>query len=76
MTRREIALKLVGVGWYVGLCIALGAAAGLWLDSKFATMPWLTLIGVGLGTFLAFFGIYRMILPALKRGQDKDRENS
>jgi hypothetical protein len=76
MNRREVALRLIGVGWYVGLCITLGTAAGLWLDSKFATLPWLTLIGVGLGTFVAFFGLYRMILPAVKREQDKNRENS
>ena len=27
-------VRLVGVGWYVGICIGVGAWAGLWADSE------------------------------------------
>jgi hypothetical protein len=54
------ALRLIGLGWYVGLSIAVGVAGGLWLDSKLDTSIVFTLVGLGIGLSVAFVGIYRM----------------
>lgn len=71
MRRRELAFRLVGVGWYVGICIFLGVFAGLWLDKKFDTSPILVLVGLILGIIIAFYGVYRMILPLIGDKDDK-----
>lgn len=71
MKRLVAALRLVGVGWYIGVCIFLGVIGGLWLDSKFNTEPWLVIVGLLLGVFLAFYGVYRMILPNMGKKQNK-----
>jgi len=64
--RWEAAARLVGLGWYVGICIVLGLLGGLWLDGKFGTKPLLTILGLVAGLVLAFYGVYRMILPSIK----------
>ncbi len=64
---------LIGVGWYVAISIILGVAGGLWLDSKFGTTPFLALAGIILGSFVAFYGLYKMLLPGLKQ-DDKDKD--
>ncbi len=43
------ALRLVGVGFFIGISIVLGVVAGLWLDSKFDTGPVLVIVGLILG---------------------------
>lgn len=64
MGRWRAALRLVGMGWFVGICIILGLAAGLWLDSVLHTSL-LWIIGLILGIVVAFYGTYRMLLPFL-----------
>ena len=73
MDRRLWALRFIGVGWYVAFCIVLGAGGGRWLDGKFDTTPVLTLVGVGLGTFLAFYGLYRMLVPGMNQGKRREK---
>ena len=73
MKRWVAALRLVGVGWYIAICIGLGIGVGFWLDRVAGTGPLLTLVGLGFGLLLAFFGVYRMLLPALRQERDKDR---
>jgi F0F1-type ATP synthase assembly protein I len=67
MNRWQAALRLIGVGWYIGGCIVLGVFAGLWLDSKFDTKPILVIVGLILGLIIAFYGVYRMILPNINK---------
>jgi F0F1-type ATP synthase assembly protein I len=73
MKRWVAALRLIGIGWYIAICIALGIGVGFWLDRVADTEPLLTLVGLGFGLLLAFFGVYRMLLPALRQERDKDR---
>jgi len=69
MSRWQAALRLVGVGWYVGVCIVGGVFAGLWLDGRLNTEPILVIVGLILGIIVAFYGVYRMILPNIgKKG--------
>jgi F0F1-type ATP synthase assembly protein I len=66
-----MALRLLGMGWYVGICIVLGVFGGLWLDSKLHTRPVLVIIGLLLGVVVAFYGVYRMILPNINQKRSK-----
>lgn len=65
MKRRSIALALrvLGLGWYVSVSIVLGVAGGLWLDRYLDTLPIFTIVGVLLGSALAFYGMYKLIAP-------------
>lgn len=71
MNRWVEVLRLSGVGFYIGGCIVGGVYLGVWLDKKVDISPVFTLLGLGLGLFAAFYGTYRMLLPALGRGKDK-----
>ena len=71
MGRWRAALKLVGVGWYVGICIVLGLVAGRWLDTMLNTSL-LWIIGLVFGIFIAFYGTYRMLLPFTSNKRDKE----
>ena len=63
--RMGMLLRLLGIGWYVGLCIAAGAVAGLWADRALDLSPLLTLLGIALGLIAAVGGLVRMILALL-----------
>ena len=67
MNKRTAALvlQLIGVGWYIALCIVGGLFSGLWFDGKLDSLPVFTILGVVLGVVLAFYGIYKMLLPIL-----------
>ncbi len=71
MSRWGAAFRLVGVGWYVGVCIVLGVLGGLWLDKKLNTTPILVIVGLIFGVIIAFYGVYRMILPNIGKKQNK-----
>lgn len=70
MKRWVAALRLMGIGWYIGCCIVLGVVGGLWLDNKFNTKPILVIVGLILGIVVAFYGTYRMILPTISNKQN------
>jgi len=74
MTRWLAALRLVGVGFFVGGSILLGVLAGLWLDNKLNSAPIWVIVGLFLGLVIAFYGVYRMLLPFM--GNKRDKENS
>ncbi|MEW6142485.1 MAG: AtpZ/AtpI family protein [Chloroflexota bacterium] len=49
-------------GWYVALSLVVPTGIGYWLDrGVFESTPLLTLVGLGLGTLVAFTGLYRML---------------
>ncbi len=72
MNRWAVALRLMGVGWYLGISIVLGLLGGRWLDSKLNSEPILMIVGLILGLVIAFYGIYQMILPLINNKQDKE----
>ena len=61
--KRLAAFRLVGVGFYIVLCIVGGVFGGIALDGRFGTSPVLTLVGLILGLVLAFYGVYQMLIP-------------
>lgn len=72
MRRWAAALRLVGVGFFVGGSIVLGVVAGLWLDNKLGSGPTWVIVGLFLGLIIAFYGVYRMLLPLMSNKQDKE----
>jgi len=73
MSRWVEALRLLGVGFFIGGSILGGVFLGLWLDSRFNTRPILVIVGLFLGLIVAFYGVYEMLLPLL--GKRKDEGN-
>jgi len=72
MQRWAAALRLVGVGFFIGGSIVLGVVAGLWLDNKFNSEPTWVIVGLFLGLVIAFYGVYRMLLPLMNNKQGKE----
>ncbi len=73
MGRWVAALRLTGVGFFIGGAIALGVFGGHWLDGRLGTgVFWI--IGLIFGIAVAFYGVYQMLLPLI--GNKRDGENS
>jgi F0F1-type ATP synthase assembly protein I len=60
-----VALRLTGLGWYIAVCVVGGVLGGLGLDKLLDTTPIFTLVGTILGSIVAFWGVYKMVLPIL-----------
>ena len=50
----------------IALAMVIGLGIGYWLDTRFNTSPWLTLIFLGLGVIAGFRNIYL----AMKRSRE------
>lgn len=72
MDRWTEALKLLGLGWYVALCILAGVGLGLALDHWLDVMPLFTLVGLVIGLLVASIGVYRQLLEVIQ-GNGHDR---
>ena len=71
MGRWVAALRLVGVGFFIGGSIALGIFAGRWLDTKLNTQ-FFWIAGLILGIVVAFYGVYQMLLPLMSNKRNKE----
>ena len=76
MDRRLIALRLLGLGWYVALCVVAGAVGGIWLDRLSGLTPLFTLLGVLIGTVAAFYGLYKMVIPLFNSNSTSRKSGS
>ncbi len=74
MRRWVAALRLVGIGFFISGSILLGVVAGQWFDGKLNSQPFFVIAGLILGIIIAFYGVYRMVLPDIRN--KKDRGNS
>jgi hypothetical protein len=73
------ALQLLVVSFYVPLSLLMPTGIGLWLDKRAGhEFPSYTLIGLGIGTVIMVYGVYRMVRPFLKEttGETKEEEKS
>jgi len=61
------------VGLEFSLSVLVGLFGGQWLDRKFHTGPWLTLIGMGFGTAAAVQTLWRAAKKARKELEAEDR---
>ena len=67
-----VALRLTLLGWYIATCIVVGIFVGVVLDRWFDLTPLFTIIGVFLGSIVAFWGVYKMIVPVLYGPRNND----
>jgi F0F1-type ATP synthase assembly protein I len=65
------AVWVLGMGARGGLLIALpvlaGLAVGYLLDSRFGTLPWISLVLTAIGGFVGPFMLYRWVVSAVKK---------
>jgi len=50
-----------GLGFVIGLSVLLGAFAGRYLDQRWGTGPWITLVGTLLGTAVGFYEVVTVL---------------
>jgi ATP synthase protein I len=48
------------VGWEMAIAMIGGLFAGWWADEKLGTEPWLTFLGLTLGSFVGFRALFRV----------------
>jgi F0F1-type ATP synthase assembly protein I len=67
---------LLTVGWYVALSLIVPVGIGYWLDQPgmLNRSPLFTLIGLAVGTVIAFGGLIRMLFR-YQAGQEEERKN-
>ena len=73
MDKWRAALRVTGLGFYVGSSIILGVFAGRWLDTRLDSAPVWIIVGLFLGLVVAFYGVWKMLLPLM--GKKRDKEN-
>ena len=79
MKNWSAALQLMVVGFFVPLSLLIPTAVGFWLDRRGGhEFPSYTLIGLGIGTVIMVYGVYRMVQPFLQeaKGAAKRDETS
>ncbi len=55
------AMRLASQVTSLGMELAVPAGVGVWLDSKYGTLPGFTLVGVCFGSYLAFRGLQQLL---------------
>jgi ATP synthase protein I len=62
------------LGLEMGLCVAIGLAIGLYLDSHFKTAPILTLVFLGFGLAAGMKALYRAWKKAERESDSEDKD--
>lgn len=70
-TRGLSGSEFAGVGLQFAAVILVFTFAGIWLDRRLGTSPWLLLLCVMLGAAGGFFSIYRKATAAQKRDSER-----
>jgi hypothetical protein len=68
-------MRLIGMGWFVAICIVLGVVGGIQLDKAVETGKLFTVIGLFVGLFFGLWGGWlqlRQVLDAITRGRPGD----
>lgn len=61
------------VGLELVLSVVLGLVVGRWLDQRFGTGGWLTLLGVAYGVAAGVRALYRAAQEATREAEELDR---
>jgi F0F1-type ATP synthase assembly protein I len=57
---------IIQLGGTIVVTTMLPLVGGLWLDARFGTTPWLTLLGLGVGVILAVAAVYTIVSATYK----------
>ena len=68
------AASVGSLGIEMGLSVAIGYFLGSWLDGRFGTQPWLTILFLLCGIAAAFLAIFRIAGEARRAMQAKDED--
>lgn len=69
------AIQLLVVGLYVAFSLLIPTGIGFWLDKRTShEFPWFTLIGLGVGTVIMIYGVYRLVCPFLQQAKREGKE--
>ena len=63
--------ELAGIGFQLAATVFVFLFTGRWLDGRFGTAPWLTMICVFVGAAAGFYSMYRKLMAAQKRARDE-----
>lgn len=75
MKQWPAAMHLLVLGFYVAFSLLIPALIGLfWLGPKFGHTILFFLIGLGLGTIIMVYGVYRMVKPFLEEAKREGQE--
>jgi hypothetical protein len=66
------ASELAGLGVQYALTIVVFVFAGVWLDGRLHTSPWLTLVGAFVGAGGGMYAMYLRAVAAQRRHDGKD----
>ncbi len=69
MSRWVAAMRLTGVGFFVGICIVGGTLAGWWLSGK---KPLFMIVGLVIGLVVAVYGVYQKLKPLMDNKKGKE----
>ncbi|HEU4990848.1 MAG: AtpZ/AtpI family protein [Gemmatimonadota bacterium] len=73
LQRRSIptGAEFAGIGLQFGLTIVVFVFAGVWLDARLHTSPWLVIVCTFAGAFGGFYSIYRRVMAVQQRNERK-----
>ena len=70
MKKWPTAMPVLIVGFYVAFSLLIPTLIGVfWLGPKFGHTTLFTLIGLGVGTIVMVYGVYRMVKPFLAEAE-------
>jgi ATP synthase protein I len=49
------------IGFQLAISVVVGVMVGRWLDARWATTPWLTIVGMILGSGAGFWNLIRLL---------------
>ena len=61
--------EFAGAGLQFGVTIVGFALAGVWLDKRLGTSPWLVIVGVFAGAGVGFWAMYRQVTRSERKGK-------
>ena len=65
-------LKLSSLGLEMGAAVVIGLLMGSWLDGRFGTNPWLTLLFLGFG----FAAAAKAVVRAIRKGAFEEENDA
>lgn len=68
--------RVGALGIELALSTVIGLLLGRWLDGKFGTEPWLTLVGLVFGVIAGFRSLIETARKATRNSDDDDHDQS